>query len=32
MWGPMANYLPQPGELVGFMLTAGIQRVGSVRL
>ena len=28
MWGPMANYLPQPGELVGFMLTAGIQRVG----
>jgi hypothetical protein len=27
-WGPMTRYIPAPGELVGFMLTAGIQRSG----
>ena len=32
MWGPMANYVPAPGELVGFMLTAGIQRVGDASI
>jgi hypothetical protein len=32
MWGPMANYVPAPGELVGFMLTAGIQRAGDASI
>jgi hypothetical protein len=25
-WGPMANYVPRPGELVGFMVAAGSTR------
>jgi len=25
-WGPMANYVPRPGELVGFMIAAGSTR------
>lgn len=25
-WGPMTNYVPQPGELVGFMVVAGSTR------
>lgn len=25
-WGPMANYVPRPGELVGFMVVAGSTR------
>jgi hypothetical protein len=25
-WGPMTNYIPQPGELVGFMIAAGSTR------
>lgn len=25
-WGPMAGYQPQPGEVIGFMVTAGNQR------
>jgi hypothetical protein len=25
-WGPMTNYVPQEGELVGFMVVAGISR------
>ena len=25
-WGPMTNYIPQPGELVGFMVAAGSTR------
>jgi hypothetical protein len=25
-WGPMAGYQPQPGETIGFMVTAGNQR------
>lgn len=25
-WGPMTNYHPQPGELVGYMVAAGSTR------
>ncbi len=25
-WGPMTNYVPRPGELVGFMMVAGSTR------
>jgi hypothetical protein len=25
-WGPMTNYVPRPGELVGFMITQGSLR------
>ncbi len=25
-WGPMTNYVPKPGELVGFMVAAGSTR------
>jgi len=32
LWGPMAKYVPTPGELVGFMVTAGIQRVGDASI
>lgn len=30
-WGPMATYQPRPGELVGFMVTAGDARGNGVQ-
>jgi hypothetical protein len=29
VWAPMAGYVPQPGELVGFMMAAGSTRADS---